>query len=109
MKPPLLMRLYSQVARRTPILSGLTPLAFNRLTNSCFGSKNYLVYARTHAGLNVEVDVNDYHGRILYLSGTNDPKVQTLASELLAPGDTFLDIGANYSSIGLYASRKVGA
>lgn len=107
-KPPMLMRIYSQIARRIPLLSGLTMLAFNRLTNRIFGTSNYVVHATTQGGLCMEVDVNDYHGRILYLFGTNDPKVQCLASELLSPGDTFLDIGANYSTIGLYASRKVG-
>lgn len=102
------MRVYSWAARRIPLLSGLTPLAFNRVTNFCFGAVNYRATAITHDGLQIEIDVNDYHGRILYLFGTNDPKVQALAYELLSPGDTFLDIGANYSTIGLYASRKVG-
>lgn len=108
-KPPVAMRIYSQIARRVPLLSGLTPLAFNRLTNRSFGASNYVALATTHGGLNMAVAVNDYHGRILYLFGTNDPKVQALASALLSPGDTFLDIGANYSTIGLYASLKVGA
>jgi len=90
-------------------MSGLTRLAFNPLTNSAFGPEDYSTFATTHSGARVLVDVNDYHGRILYLFGTNDPKVQTLCRELLDVGDVFLDIGANYSSIGLNASRKVGA
>lgn len=105
---PPLMRLYSQIARRTPLMSGLTRLAFNPVTNRSFGAENFVVSARTQSGLDMEVDVNDYHGRVLYLFGTNDPKVQALTAALLSPGETFLDIGANYSSIGLFASLKVG-
>jgi FkbM family methyltransferase len=103
-----MMRLYAQIARRTPLMSGLTVLAFNRVTNRAFGAATCMACARTQSGLRVEVDANDHDGRILYLFGTNDPKVQALASALLSPGDTFLDIGANYSTIGLFASRIVG-
>ena len=54
------------------------------------------------------VDPHDYHGRILFLFGTNDIKVSLNANTFLASGDVFLDIGANYSSIGLYAAKAVG-
>lgn len=106
MNPPLAMRLYSQIARRTPLLSGLTPLSFNRITNWSFGPKNMIVEAVTQGGIRISVDTNDYHGRILYIFGTNDPKVQSLTYELLGSDDNFLDIGANYSTIGLFAAQR---
>jgi FkbM family methyltransferase len=59
-------------------------------------------------GIKIEVDVSEYHGRVLYLFGTNDPKVAATAKALLDEGDVFLDIGANYSSIGLSVIEKVG-
>lgn len=108
MIPPLSMRLYAWFGHRLPLRSGLTRLAFNPVTNRAFGSGPRPAWAKTQGGLTIEVDVNDYHGRVLYLFGTNDPKVQAVAFELLSPGDIFLDIGANHSTIGLFASRKVG-
>jgi FkbM family methyltransferase len=66
------------------------------------------VVAKLADGNAIEVDPADYHGRILYLFGTNDIKVSMTAIALLEPGDVFLDIGANYSTIGLAASHVVG-
>jgi FkbM family methyltransferase len=54
------------------------------------------------------VDPNDHDGRILYLFGTNDPKVHAVTQSLLRPGDSFLDIGANHASIGILAANLVG-
>jgi FkbM family methyltransferase len=59
-------------------------------------------------GVELTVHPDDYHGRILYRFGTNDPKVQLTAQRLLREGDVFLDIGANYSTIGLSVAERVG-
>ena len=40
--------------------------------------------------------------------GTNDPKVHHVVQALLRDDDVFLDIGANYSAIGLLAADRVG-
>jgi FkbM family methyltransferase len=66
------------------------------------------IWATLRDGTRIRVSPNDYHGRILYLFGTNDPKVAHVTRWLLRGGDCFLDIGANYSSIGLAASHVVG-
>ncbi len=108
-EPPILMRIYSKILHHLPIYSGLTKLSFNSLINSQFTKCASPVAARMVNGLCIEVEPNDYHGRVLYLFGTNDPKVHTTAQALLRPGDRFLDIGANYSSIGLLAADKVGS
>jgi len=91
-----------------PIQSGLTKLSFNPFVNFLLDGSPAVVTARFRDGRTIEVAINDYHGRILYLFGTNDPKVERTANSLLRPGDIFLDIGANYSSIGLSASHVVG-
>lgn len=106
--PPLAMRLYAALCRRLPIMGGLTRLSFNPLTRWGFRGVHGPVAARTHSGATMPVDVHDYDGRVLYLFGTNDPKVQAVTTTLLSPGDVFLDIGANHSTIGLAASRVVG-
>jgi FkbM family methyltransferase len=106
--PPLLARLFSKLMHRIPIAGGLTRLGFNRLTNRLFGQCGNPIEAVMLNGVRIEVDPNDYHGRILYLFGTNDPKVQAVAQGLLRRGDRFLDIGANYSSIGIQMTNVVG-
>ena len=56
----------------------------------------------------IEVDITDYHGRILWLFGSNDFKVSRTVNMLLKPGMNFLDIGANYGSIGFAATDSIG-
>ena len=65
-------------------------------------------YARTLNGIRILVDLKDHDGRILYLFGTNDPKVHHVVQALLGRTDVFLDIGANHASIGLLAADRVG-
>jgi FkbM family methyltransferase len=108
-KPPIPMQIYSRLLHYLPLAGGLTKLSFNSLTHSQFAQCNGLICARMRNGVCIEVDPHDYDGRVLYLFGTNDPKVQTTAQALLCPGDRFLDIGANYSSIGLLAAHRVGS
>ena len=97
------------VFHRMPIKSGLTKLSFNRLLDWLMAGGAEFRPAQLRDGNWIEVKTNDYHGRILYLFGTNDPKVEQTANSLLEASDVFLDIGANYSSIGLSASHAVGS
>jgi FkbM family methyltransferase len=107
-RPHWLMRLYSALLHRAPIRSGLTVLSHNRLTHRLFAGCDGPVEAVMHNGVRIEVDPNDFDGRVLYLFGTNDPKVEATARGLLRPGDRFLDIGANHSTIGILAADRVG-
>jgi len=91
-----------------PIRSGLSALSFNPIVNRLISRAPQVAVAKLRDGSSIEVTTSDYHGRILYLFGTNDPKVEQTANSLLGAGDVFLDIGANYSSIGLAASHVVG-
>jgi FkbM family methyltransferase len=93
---------------RIPVASGLSRLGFNGWTNQLFARCGYPIEAVMLNGVRIEVSPNDYHGRILYLFGTNDPKVQAVAQGLLRRGDRFFDIGANYSSIGIQVAHVVG-
>jgi FkbM family methyltransferase len=63
---------------------------------------------RLRSGHEIVVDVHDHDGRVLHIFGTGDIKVGELTQSLLREGDCFLDIGANYGSIGLAASGAVG-
>lgn len=104
----MLTSILAAIYRRLPIRSGLTRLSFNGPINYLFAGRRALVRAKLRDGTPIEVDVSDYHGRILYLFGSNDIKVSMTANALLRQGDGFLDIGANYSTIGLSAARIVG-
>ncbi|GGI33775.1 FkbM family methyltransferase [Bradyrhizobium guangdongense] len=93
---------------KLPIKSGLTQICFNPAMNRLLRKGPPVALARLRDGGHIEVSMSDYHGRILYFFGTNDPKVEETARFLLQPSDAFLDIGANYSTIGLAASHVVG-
>jgi FkbM family methyltransferase len=108
MYPPLSIRLYGALMRRLPIRSGLTALSFNRIVEALLPASSAPVRASYLDGTPVEVSLSDHDGRILYLFGTNDPKVSQVSCALLRKGDVFLDIGANHASIGLQASHAVG-
>jgi FkbM family methyltransferase len=71
-------------------------------------NRDELVVARMWGGMKIQVNPNDYDGRSLFYWGANDRKISWLCTKLLRPGDTLLDIGANYGSIGLLAARRVG-
>lgn len=65
--------------------------------------------AKLRNGIELPVRLSDYNGRMLYLFGTPDPKVITVCRTLLRPSDVFLDIGANFGTVGLLSHDAVGA
>lgn len=99
---------YRALMRLVTPNSGLTRLAFNAPVNAMFAGTQAPMRGTTRDGLVVEIDPHDYHGRILWLFGSNDIKVSRTVNALLSPGDVFLDIGANYGTIGLAARHAVG-
>lgn len=103
-----LLWLYRSVLRLLRPNSGLTFAAFNRVTNALFGLIPEKQVALVQGRLRIPVSVNDYHGRVLWLFGSNDFKVERICRQLTQPGDVFLDIGANHGSIGLAVLQAVG-
>jgi FkbM family methyltransferase len=65
-------------------------------------------FAILRNGLKLPVRLSDYNGRMLYLFGTPDPKVICVCRTLLHQGDLFLDIGANYGTVGLLSHDVLG-
>jgi FkbM family methyltransferase len=108
MEALMLVPIIAAVYRRLPIKSGVTRLSFNPLMNRLMDDCHDPMVAKMKDGNRIAVDPTDYHGRVLYLFGTNDIKVSMNAQAFLRKGDVFLDIGANYSTIGLAASATVG-
>ncbi|MDR9405216.1 MAG: FkbM family methyltransferase, partial [Halothece sp. Uz-M2-17] len=83
-------------------------MSFNQVTDQQFSTCDGLLLAKLTNKISIAIDPNDYNGRIVYLFGTNEPRIQAVIQALLSPGDRFLDIGANYSSIGLSAINSIG-
>jgi len=104
----MLLKLVATSYRLLPIKGGQTRLSFNPFINRLMQDCQDPVIARLWDGSEILVDPHDYTGRTLFLFGTNDIKVSLTSNAFLKEGDVFLDIGANYSTIGLYASRAVG-
>lgn len=100
------LRLYSVVLRMLKPNSGLTLLSFNSFTNKLFGNLPVEQYTKTNEGIHIKVRIDDYHGRILWLTGSNDYKVARVAKNFSKTCDAFLDIGANYSTIGFSVAAQ---
>jgi FkbM family methyltransferase len=103
-----LLELYSAFFRAVKLNSGLTATSFNKLVDTWFDAVEPERDARVDGGFRIRVDTREYHGRVLWVHGTNDRKVSRVVNALLREGDVLLDIGANYASIGLAATRRVG-
>jgi FkbM family methyltransferase len=63
---------------------------------------------RTRYGFRYKADLGDWLGQYVYLTGVYEPPTARIIAELLEPGDTFIDIGANSGFFTLLASRRVG-
>lgn len=103
----LLLAAYGRVLRSIKPNSGLTPLCHNAVVDWLAAELPGVVDSTTSDGYKIVVSPKDYDGRILMLTGSNDFKVSRVVNALLSPGDVFLDIGANYSTIGLKAAGRV--
>ncbi|WP_135502437.1 FkbM family methyltransferase [Roseovarius aestuariivivens] len=88
--------------------SGLAKFATNEVVRNAIRALPTPLVARLPGGLEIEVDPEDFNGRKLWLSGTNDWKITNTVIDLLDRDDILLDIGANYGSVGLAAREKVG-
>lgn len=105
----ILRRALVAVLRRAPIKSGVTAIAFHPLVQWLLADLPETIATTLRDGTPIIVSPHDHDGSILYLFGTNDPKVAATASALLHAEDRFLDIGANYATIGLGVARRVAA
>lgn len=105
----LLLRIYARILRMITPNSGLTRLSFNPITNYLFRDQPSEQITRTTDGIKIRTRIDDYHGRILWLFGSNDFKVARVAQHFAKPCDVFLDIGANYSTIGMSVAKHANA
>ena len=103
-----LLSLYGLILKSVRPNSGLTVLSFNPVIDHLFARIERKQKMSYFGNSEIEVDIMDYHGRILWIFGSNDFKVSRTVNMLLEPGMSFLDIGANYGSIGFAAIESIG-
>ena len=103
-----------------------TPYVTNRVTalamklgplkTTAFRSYNYAAKylnrtytAKTYFGSAVRCDPRDYIQRMIFSFGFWEPHVSAYIEEVLKPGDTFVDVGANIGYHSLLAAQLVGS
>lgn len=104
-----LLKCLSACLHASPIKTRLGGIS--TVTAKVFGLRSFAEErtATLRNGIKMPIRLSDYNGRMLYLFGTPDPKVVSVCQELLNPGDVFLDIGANYGTVGLLSHEAIGA
>lgn len=69
-------------------------------------SSNTWREVRARQGFLMEVDLGDWLGRHLYVTGEYEPATTHVIAELLHPGRVFLDVGANLGYFSLLAAKR---
>lgn len=82
--------------------------AAGRLRNLVFGRLIAPVAVPWLHDLAIVLEPGDEQSRCLMKSGLYEPDCLRLTASLLAPGDTFVDVGANCGIYTLFAARAVG-
>lgn len=103
-----ILRAYAGVLHVVRPNSGITRLSFNWAIDRLFEGIEGPLEAQMPCGVRIEIEPDEFHGRILWLVGSNDWKVSRTVNALLRRGDVLLDVGANLGSIGFAALDRVG-
>jgi FkbM family methyltransferase len=99
-------RLFKAAGHHYPLHRGHSRLA-TKLLPAPPGSEPVEVRLRCGARLLVRPD--EHIGRTVFYFGDLEPKLSWVCSRVLRPGDTAVDVGANYGVITLLAAQAVGA
>ena len=70
--------------------------------------RTYSATVKTRYGTKVEICLPDQIQTRIYFFGVWEPNISAFISQTLAPGDSFVDVGANIGYFSLLASRVVG-
>lgn len=84
------------------------PMLVRRWLNDHFRDRPVSTAARTRFGASIPVLTSDVIQRYLYLFGTWEPNLTAFVRSCLAPGDTFIDVGANIGYYTLLAAHLTG-
>jgi FkbM family methyltransferase len=79
-----------------------------RVIDPYFAWTSHPFIASTVFGMKMKGDAKDIIQQYIYYFGVWEPHITAWVSRRLAPGDTFVDVGANIGYYSLLASRLVG-
>ncbi len=105
--PTIRQSLVASLTRLYPLYSGGGALANKPLIQKLAGTGTERVWASVPGG-EVKASLDDYVGRAAFYVGDLDPKLTWLCAQIVQPGDTVLDIGANIGMVTLWLSQLVG-
>jgi FkbM family methyltransferase len=100
-------QLVASLTRRYPFYSGCATFANTSFVHHLAGRASGRTRSRVPGG-EVFASLTDYVGRAAFYTGDLDRKITWICSQIVKPGDTVLDIGANIGIVTLCLSNLVG-
>ena len=102
-------RLLAAAGHRYPLYRGHSRIATGYLPDpSEQGRADSPVEVRLRCGPRILVHPGEHIGRTVFFFGDLEPKLSWVCTHVLRPGDTVVDIGANYGVVTLLAAQAVG-
>lgn len=89
-------------------LPGLPTKALRRFVWDRIKRRRHVQVVSTAFGARMHCDTRDFIQRYVYYFGTWEPNLSAWLPRRLAPGDVFVDVGANVGYFALLAARAVG-
>jgi FkbM family methyltransferase len=99
--------LVASLTRLYPFYSGCGTFANKPFIQKIAGTSNDCVWSKVPGG-EILAPLNDYVGRAAFYVGDLDRKITWICEQVVRPGDTVLDIGANIGMVTLWLSTLVG-
>ncbi|OKH35197.1 hypothetical protein NIES2101_37790 [Calothrix sp. HK-06] len=105
--PVIRQSLVANITRLYPFYSGCARFANEPFIEKIAGTNNERAWCQVPGG-EVLAPLNDYIGRAAFYVGDLDRKITWICNQIVRPGDTVLDIGANIGTVTLWLSKLVG-
>ncbi len=105
--PTIRQSLIASLTRLYPLYSGCGTFANKPFVQMLAGTSSERLWSRVPGG-EVLAPLNDYVGRAAFYVGDLDRKITWICNQIVRPGDTVLDIGANIGMVTLWLSKLVG-
>ena len=105
--PTIRQSFIASLTRLYPFYSGCATFANKSFLQKLAGTSLERVWSHVPGG-EVLAPLNDYVGRAAFYVGDLDRKITWICTQIVRPGDTVLDIGANIGMVTLWLSKLVG-
>ncbi|MGB3510083.1 MAG: FkbM family methyltransferase [Microcoleaceae cyanobacterium] len=105
--PTIRQSFIAKLTRLYPLYSGCGTLANKSFIHKLAGISNEQVWSPTDSG-EILASLDEYIGRSVFYVGDLDRKITWIINQIVRPGDTVLDIGANIGLTTLLLSKLVG-